>query len=172
VRKANDISAEFAFNAENLQTAANILKRYPEGRGRSALVPLLELAQRQNNGFLSHESMEYIAGFLDLHYMQVYEAASFYTMFNLKPIGKNHIQICTTTPCWLKGSDEIVKTCEQELGIKFGETTKDGKYSLSEVECLGACTNAPVVQINDEYYEDLSPEKIREIIKSRPLQNS
>lgn len=157
----------FKFNDKNLQKAEQIVKKYPPGRQHSAVLPLLDLAQRQSSGWLPQAAIEYVAGFLDMPYMRAFEVATFYTMFNLKPVGKHHIQVCTTTPCWLRGSDEIVKTCKDELGINCGEVTEDGRFSLVEVECLGACVNAPLVQINDDYYEDLTPEKMVEVIKER-----
>jgi NADH-quinone oxidoreductase subunit E len=134
------------------------------GRQKSAVLPLLDLAQRQNGGWLSVETIEYIADYIAEPYMRVYEVASFYSMFYLKPIGKYHIQVCGTTPCWLKGANDILKTCEERIGIKCGNTSVDGQFTISEVECLGACVNAPLVQINDDYYEDLTPDKMSDII--------
>lgn len=154
----------FSFTQENLVKAEAIIAKYPEGRQKSATLPLLDLAQRQNNGWLSVAAIEYVANFLGEPYMRVYEVASFYSMFYLKPVGKYHIQVCGTTPCWLRGAADIVKACENRLGIKCGETSEDGLFSISEVECLGACINAPVVQINDDYYENLDEQKIAEII--------
>ncbi|WP_341789346.1 NADH-quinone oxidoreductase subunit NuoE [Rickettsia endosymbiont of Polydrusus tereticollis] len=159
----------FTFDKKNSKLAEDIIKKYPAEGKRSAVLPLLDLAQRQVGGWLPTAAMEYVANLLDMPYMRAYEVASFYTMFNLKPVGKHHIQICTTTPCWLRGSDQIVKACEQTLKIKCGEVTPDKKFSLVEIECLGACVNAPVVQINDDYFEDLTAEKIEEIISK--LQN-
>ncbi len=154
----------FSFNEENLQKAKNIIKKYPENKQKSAILPLLDLAQRQNNGWLPKPSIEYVAKLLDLPFIRAYEVATFYTMFNLQPVGKYHIQICTTTPCWLRGSNEITNKCKKELGINFGELTMDKKFSLTEVECLGACVNAPIVQINDDFFEDLTEEKMQTII--------
>ena len=114
-------------------------------------------------------AIEYVANMLEMPYMRAYEVATFYTMFNLKPVGKYHIQVCTTTPCWLRGSDDIMKICEKKLGVKLKETTEDQKFTLSEIECLGACVNAPVLQINDDYYEDLTQEKMEKLIDK--LQN-
>lgn len=159
----------FTFDKKNLSLAEDIIKKYPPEGKRSAILPLLDLAQRQNGGWLPVPAIEYVANILEMPYMRAYEVATFYTMFNLKPVGKNHIQVCTTTPCWLRGSDDIMKTCKEKLGIKDKEVTKDQKFSLIEIECLGACVNAPVVQINDDYYEDLTPEKMEEIINK--LQN-
>ncbi|MGI4752932.1 MAG: NADH-quinone oxidoreductase subunit NuoE [Janthinobacterium lividum] len=154
----------FSFDKKNLSLAEDIIKKYPPEGKRSAILPLLDLAQRQNGGWLPVPAIEYVANMLEMPYMRAYEVVTFYTMFNLKPVGKNHIQVCTTTPCWLRGSDDIMKTCKEKLGIKDKEVTKDQKFSLIEIECLGACVNAPVVQINDDYYEDLTPEKMEAII--------
>jgi NADH-quinone oxidoreductase subunit E len=156
---------KFVFNEKNLRIAEETLTKYPKENKRSAILPLLDLAQRQNNGWLSRDAIEYIGELLDLSYIRVYEVASFYSMFNLKPVGKYHVQICGTTPCWLKGADKIRNICEQALKIKLGETTQDQQFTLSEIECLGACVNAPVVQINDDYYEDLDEEKMQELLK-------
>ncbi len=160
----NNEPASFIFNSENLAKAQEIIKRYPEGRQKSAVLPLLDLAQRQMHGWLPKVAIEYVAEFLQLPFIRAYEVATFYTMFNLKPVGKHHIQVCTTTPCWLRGSDKIVMACKKNLGIDIGQTTDDKQFSLVEVECLGACVNAPVVQINDDYFEDLTEEKMIEVI--------
>lgn len=153
----------FSYNEKNLEIAQRIIKKYPTTGKRSAVLPLLDLAQRQT-GWLPISAIEYVANFLDMPYIRVYEVATFYTMFNLKPVGKYHIQVCTTTPCWLRGSDQIMLACEKKLGIKSCEITNDKQFSLIEVECLGACVNAPVVQINDDYHEDLNTEKINDLI--------
>lgn len=155
--------ASFAFTSENLKFAQEIIAKYPAGRQQSAVMPLLALAQKQNNNWLPKMAMDYVAEMLSMPPVRVYEVASFYSMYNLSPVGKHFVQVCTTTPCWLRGSDGIVKACEHKLGIKMGETTKDGEFTLQEVECLGACVNAPMVQITshggaDDYYEDLTPE--------------
>ncbi|WP_419234654.1 NADH-quinone oxidoreductase subunit NuoE [Rickettsia endosymbiont of Nabis limbatus] len=160
----NTKMTNFSFDKKNLSLAEDIIKKYPPEGKRSAILPLLDLAQRQNGGWLPVPAIEYVANMLEMPYMRAYEVATFYTMFNLRSVGKHHIQICTTTPCWLRGSDDIMKTCEKKLGIKDKEVTKDQKFSLIEIECLGACVNAPVVQINDDYYEDLTPEKMEAII--------
>jgi NADH-quinone oxidoreductase subunit E len=157
----------FSFNDDNLKKGKAIISNYPEGRERSALLPLLDLAQRQCGGWLPHVALEYVAEFLNLPFIRVYEVATFYSMFHLSPVGKHHIQICGTTPCWLRGSSDIMSTCEEKLKIKCGDVTTDAKFSLSEVECLGACVNAPVVQINDEYYENLTPEMMKDLIDER-----
>lgn len=156
----------FAFSAENLAIAENILRRYPPGRQASAVMPLLMLAQRQNGGWLPPPVLKYVASFLGIPEIRVYEVATFYTMYNLKPVGRHHVQVCTNISCWLRGSDQIVEACRKTLGIGFNQTTDDGAFTLSEVECLGACVNAPVVQISLDYYEDLSPESMTAILEA------
>ena len=156
--------SEFKFNKINLANSKEVIAKYPEGRQASAVLPLLDLAQRQIGGWLTKEAMDYVAQMLDMAPIRVYEVASFYTMFNLKPVGKYRIQVCGTTPCWLRGAEDIMKTCKKELGIEKGETTKDGMFTLTEVECLCACVNSPVVAINDDYYEDLDTKSIKRII--------
>lgn len=140
-----------------------ILAIYPEGHKRGAMIPLLDLAQRQH-GWLPISAMNKVAEVLELPPMRVYEVATFYTMFMRKPTGKYHIQVCTTTPCWLMNSDDVLNTCRSKLGIEVGETTKDGLFTISEVECLGACVNAPMMAVNDDYYEDLSARDTAQII--------
>lgn len=154
----------FAFTPENLAKAEVIIARYPAGRQQSAVMPLLDLAQRQNGGWLTTPAMDAIATMLGMPPVRVYEVASFYTMYKHKPVGKHVVQLCTTTPCWLRGSEDIVSACESRLGIKLGQTTADGMFTLEEVECLGACVNAPMCQIGDHYYEDLTPENITGLI--------
>jgi len=154
----------FAFSAENAKRAETICARYPADRKASATIALLDLAQRQNGGWLSREAMEYVASYLEVAPIRVYEVASFYTMFNLQPVGKYLIQVCRTTPCWLRGSDGLTEACKKKLGVGLKEITEDGMFSIMEVECLGACANAPMVQINDDYYEDLTPEQMAKII--------
>ncbi|KAF0301550.1 putative NADH dehydrogenase [ubiquinone] flavoprotein 2, mitochondrial [Amphibalanus amphitrite] len=139
-----------------LQRADAIISIYPEGHQRAAVIPLLDLAQRQH-GWLPISAMHAVAKMLDMPNMRVYEVATFYTMFNRNPVGKFHVQLCGTTPCWLCGSDDIMAAIQKKLGIKNGETTKDGMFTLTEVECLGACVNAPMVQINDHYYVSTEP---------------
>ena len=145
----------FAFTPANLEKAKAHIAKYPPGRQASAVLPLLDLAQRQNGDWLPRAAMDVVADMLGMARIRVYEVATFYSMFNLKPVGRHFFQICTTTPCWLRGSDEVVAACERKLGIAVGETTPDGRFTLAEVECLGACVNAPVIQINDDFYEDL-----------------
>ncbi len=151
--------ASFAFSAENRAEADRIIAKYPKGRQASAVLPLLYVVQRQE-GWVPRVAMDVVAEILDMAPIRVYEVATFYTMFNLQPVGKYHIQVCRTTPCWLRGADQMSETCKRKLGIGLKETTKDGKFSLIEVECLGGCVNAPVVQINDDFYEDLDPKKL------------
>ena len=157
--------ANFAFSVENLEKVGKVVAKYPEGRAASAVIPLLDLAQRQQ-GWISVAAMDTVARMLGMPAVRVYEVATFYTMFNLEPVGAFLVQICTTTPCMLRGSDSIVEACRNHLGIDFGETTGEGTFTLKEVECLGACVNAPMVQINDDYYEDLDGNQIVEILES------
>ena len=154
----------FEFTAENLERARRIIGRYPPGRQASAVMPLLDLAQRQNGNWVSRAVMDYIADLLEMPRMRVYEVATFYTMYNKRPVGRHFVQVCTNVPCMLRGSDDIVKACERKLGIRMGGTTDDGQFSLVEVECMGACVNAPMVQIGDDYFEDLTPERMEEIL--------
>jgi NADH-quinone oxidoreductase E subunit len=147
--------ASFEFTPENLEKAKWYIAKYPHGRQASAVLPLLDLAQRQSGNWLPRAAMDYVADMLDMAPIRVYEVATFYTMFNLRPVGRWFLQACTTTPCWLRGSDEIVAACKKKLGIAPGHSTDDGKFTLVEVECLGACVNAPILQVNDDFYEDL-----------------
>lgn len=156
----------FAFSSENLAIAREIIRRYPEGRQASAVIPLLMLAQRQNAGWLPPPALNYVASYLEIPEIRVYEVATFYTMFNLKPVGRYHVQVCTNISCWLRGSDQIVEACREALGIGLNQTTADGQFTLSEVECLGACVNAPMVQIGLDYYEDLSPDSMIAILEA------
>jgi NADH-quinone oxidoreductase E subunit len=158
--------AEFAFSEENLAKARQIIARYPEGRQASAVLPLLDLAQRQNDGWLPRAAMDHVASILGMPPIRVYEVATFYTMYNLAPVGRHFVQVCTTTPCWLRGSAEVVDTCRRKLGIGLGETTADGQFTLAEVECLGACVNAPMMKINDAYYEDLDPASTEAVLEA------
>ncbi len=158
--------ASFAFNAANFAKAEAIIGKYPAGRQQSAVMPLLMLAQRQNANWLTKPAMDYIASMLAMPPVRVYEVASFYTMYNLAPVGRHMIEICTTTPCWLRGSDAIVSACENHLGVRIGETTADGQFTLKEAECLGACVNAPMCQVGDHFYEDLSPESVIALIET------
>mgnify|MGYP003326079690 FL=1 len=141
-----------------------ILDKYPSNRKASAVIPLLHYVQKKSNGWLPVPEIERVAEILDMPYMKVYEVASFYTMFNLKPVGKKLLQLCHTTPCWLRGSDQIEKSIYDTLKIKDGETTPDNMFTLMKVECLGACVNAPILQINDDYYEDLDYKSTKELL--------
>ena len=156
----------FAFNPENLERAKAIMAKYPPGRQASAVLGLLDLAQRQNANWLPRAAMDYVAGLLDMAPIRIYEVATFYSMFNLEPVGKWFLQICTTTPCWLRGSDEVVRACERKLEISMGETTPDGRFTMKEVECLGACVNAPVIQVNDDFYEDLDGARTETLLEA------
>lgn len=156
----------FEFTKENLVLAQRIIAKYPDSQQRSAVMPLLDLAQRQHNNWIPKVAMDYIAELLNMPPMHVYEVANFYTMYNKQPVGKYLIQVCRTTPCWLRGSDEVTKACQNRLGIQNGQTSKDNKFTLVEVECLGACVNAPVMQINDDYYEDLTADSTLKVIDS------
>eukprot|EP00835_Amoeboradix_gromovi_P005070 NODE_443_length_8546_cov_0.160057.p4 type:complete len:227 gc:universal NODE_443_length_8546_cov_0.160057:4852-4172(-) len=161
----NNPSIKFEFNSSNLKLAKQIISQYPVNYEKAAMIPLLDLAQRQN-GFLSISCMNYVSSLLRVPPMRVYEVASFYTMFNREPIGKYHIQVCTTTPCELCGSSKIVDAIKKHLNIDFGETTKDKLFTLSSVECAGACVNAPVMAVNDDYFEDLNESTTISILDS------
>ena len=154
----------FAFTPENLARAKQAIAKYPPGRQASAVLALLDLAQRQHGGWLPRAAMDHVAGILEMAPIRVYEVATFYTMFNLNPVGRYHLQVCRTTPCWLRGADDLTETCKRKLGIGLQGRTADGKFSLIEVECLGGCVNAPVVQINDDFYEDLDAKKLEAIL--------
>ncbi len=155
---------KFKFTPDYLERAKAHIAKYPDGRQASAVMPLLDLAQRQNGGWISREAMAYIAEMLEMAEIRVYEVATFYTMYNLEPVGKYLVQLCRTTPCWLRGANDLLSVCKEELGVGTGETTEDGLFTLIEVECLGACVNAPMVQINDDYFEDLTAAQMREIL--------
>lgn len=145
----------FEFTLTNQKRIAEIINKYPAGKQHSAVMPLLDLAQRQYHNWIPRAAMDKIAEILDMPKMKVYEVATFYTMFNTQPVGKYLVQVCRTTPCWLRGAADLTEACKRHLDIDLGETTKDGQFTLVEVECLGACVDAPVVQINDDYYENL-----------------
>ena len=159
-----EINDNFEWSKDNFEKISNILKKYPSNKIQSAVIPLLDLAQRQNKGWLSKNSMEKVAETLSMSYIRVLEVATFYSMFNLEPIGKNFVQICRTTPCWLRGSDKLSKVAQEVCNAQIGETSDDKKFTVVEVECLGACCNAPMIQINDEYYEDLDEESFRQLL--------
>jgi NADH-quinone oxidoreductase E subunit len=161
-----DQPASFVFTPENLAKAEKLIAKYPAGRQASAVLPLLYIAQEQMR-WVPRAAMDYVAGLLAMPAIRVYEVATFYTMFNLKPVGTWQLQVCTTTPCWLRGSDDVVDACRRKLGIDFGQTTPDGKFTLSEVECLGACVNAPIVQLNNgDFYEDLDGPRTEALIEA------
>jgi NADH-quinone oxidoreductase E subunit len=178
MRKHYDLNASYqpeTFAFRDGAVVDDILSRYPQAGKRSAVMPLLWLAQKQvaddgakvsptYGGWIPRAAMDEIARIIGQPPIKVYEVATFYSMYNLEPVGRHILQVCTTTPCWLQGSDGIMKACKSKLGIGNGETTKDGMFSLIEVECLGACANAPMMQINDEYYEDLTPERTVQMI--------
>jgi len=178
VKKKFDINAPYqpkSFSFKDAKRVSEIIARYPKGRQQSAVMPLLDLAQRQvgedgakakppYGGWIPKAAMDEIANIIGVAPMKVYEVATFYSMYNLAPVGKNLVQICTTTPCWLCGSSKIVEACEKASGTHVGETSADGLFTLMEVECLGACSNAPMVQINDDFYEDLTPETMTGIM--------
>jgi NADH dehydrogenase (ubiquinone) flavoprotein 2 len=178
MKKPFELNAPYqpeSFSFKDKKKVADIIALYPKGRQKSAVMPLLDLAQRQTGeegakanpvygGWIPRAAMDHIAEVLDMAPIKVYEVATFYSMYNTAPVGQNLIQVCTTTPCWLCNSDAIVQVCKKHLQIEMGETTADGKFTLVEVECLGACVNAPMVQINDDYFEDLTPETMTEVI--------
>ncbi len=178
MKKPVDLNAAYqpkSFEFRDMTKVSDILSRYPKGKQRSATMPLLDLAQRQvaedgatanppYGGWIPRAAMDKIAEIVDVPPVKIYEVATFYSMYNLAPVGKYLVQMCTTTPCMLCGSGNIVKTCESELGIHTGETTKDGLFTIVEVECLGACVNAPMVQVNDDYFEDLTPESMKTLL--------
>ena len=152
------------FSEEKLNKAKEIIARYPEGKQKSALLPVLHLAQEENNGWLSAEAMDYVAELLQLKPIEVYEVATFYSMYNLKPVGKYVFEVCQTGPCMLNGSDQIIDYIKKKLGIGVGETTADGLFTLKTVECLGACGYAPMMQMGENFREHLTPEKVDQII--------
>jgi NADH-quinone oxidoreductase subunit E len=163
-RLAADRPEEFAFTPENLEWARAQIEKYPEGRQASAVIPILWRAQEQMGGWLPEPALRSVANMLGLAYIRLYEIATFYTMFNLAPVGRHYVQVCGTTPCWLRGADQIKDTCRRLIGAP-GHVTSDGLFSWTEVECLGACVNAPVAQINKDYYEDLTPESLEAILE-------
>jgi NADH-quinone oxidoreductase subunit E len=153
------------FSEEKLKKVTEIIARYPEGKQKSALIPILHIAQEENNGWLSVEAMDYVAGLLQIKPIEVYEVASFYSMYNLKPVGKYVFEVCQTGPCMLKGSDNIIAYIKEQLDIGVGETTKDGMFTLKLVECLGACGYAPMMQMGKFFKEHLTPERVDQIIE-------
>ena len=162
---SKDQPEKFEFNDKNIELAKKMINNYPEGKQQSAVMSLLYLAQRQNNNWIPLAAMKYIAKFLNMPYIKVYEVATFYSMYNLSPVGKFFYQVCTTTPCMLRGAYKLVDVCKKKISNKEKEISSDGNSSWMEVECLGACINAPMIQINDEYYEDLDEKKLENIIE-------
>ena len=156
----------FQFSRDNLEQADREIKKYPKNRKSSAILALLYLAQKQNDNWIPLAAIKYIAKLLNISYMQVYEVSTFYSMFNLSPVGKYFVQVCTTTPCMIKGASKIVDACKKHISKNQGELSENKTCSWIEVECLGACVNAPMMQINQDYYEDLNESKTDEIIKN------
>lgn len=163
---AEDQPASFAFTKENEAEIKKILAKYPKDRQASAVMPLLDLAQRQHDNWIPMKAIEEIANRLDMAEIRVLEVASFYTMYNLKPVGKYFLQACTTTPCMLRGSDDMMRCIKDRYDIQSGQTSSCGRFSLLEVECLGACVNAPILQVNDDFYEDLDYETTGKLLDS------
>ncbi len=164
VRRLDSVQPEsFKFSAANLKWAKEQIKKFPNGRQASAVIPLLWRAQEQHDGWLPEPALRAVAEMLDMAYIRVYEIATFYTMFNLSPVGKYFVQLCGTTPCWLRGANDLKEVCRRVIGEQQ-EVTDDGMFSWLEVECLGACTNAPMVQINKDYYEDLTAESFEQLL--------
>ncbi|WP_135466592.1 complex I 24 kDa subunit family protein [Crenalkalicoccus roseus] len=164
--------AHFHFDAESEVQIEKIIRRYPPGKQASAVIPLLYIAQRQmkrqtGSAWVPRVAMDVVAARLGMAPIRVYEVATFYFMFNTRPIGKHHLQVCGTTPCWLRGSDEVLRACKDAGGLKgYGDTSADGLFTLTEVECLGGCVNAPVLQVDDDYYEDLDYESTVRLIEA------
>lgn len=156
---------QIKFSDKTLELVQRMMKRYPEGKHKSALIPVLHIAQAEFDGWLSAEVMDYVASIIAIQSVEVYEVASFYSMFNLKPIGKCHIEVCRTSSCWLRGAEELIIHLEKKLNIKVGETTADGMYTLKTVECLGSCGTAPMMQVGPDYYENLTFEKTDSLLQ-------
>ena len=162
-KPAKDQPKTFEFSSSSLEEAKNVIKNYPEGKQQSAVMTLLYIAQRQNNNWIPLAAMKYIAKFLNMPYIKVYEVATFYSMYNLSPVGKYFVQVCTTTPCMIRGANKLVEACKEKISENESELSSDKSCSWQEVECLGACVNAPMMQINEDYYEDLDKEKTLKI---------
>ena len=165
-RIATNQPNSFKFSKENEAEIKRVIAKYPKGRQASAVMPLLDLAQRQHHNWIPMKAIELIATKLDMAEIRVLEVATFYTMFNLKPVGQFFLQACTTTPCWLRGSDEMMRAIKDRYNISSGETSTCGRFSLLEVECLGACVNAPILQVNDDFYEDLDYQTTSDLLES------
>ena len=162
---------KFTFTDENLRRAQELFTKYPTENKRSSILALLDLAQRQNGGWISRGAVEYVGELLDLPYIRVYEVASFYSMFNLQPVGKCLIEVCRTSSCWLCGAEDIINHLEQKLNIKVGETSSDGMFTLKAVECLGSCGTAPMMQVGADYHENLSIEKVDKLVDGFKQEN-
>ena len=163
-RPAKDQPEKFEFSSASIELANNIIRKYPEGKQKSAVMALLYIAQKQNNNWIPLAAMKYIAKFLDMPYIKVYEVATFYSMYNLSPVGKYFVQVCTTTPCMIRGANKLVEACKEKISKNESELLNDKNCSWMEVECLGACVNAPMIQINEDYYEDLNAKDVEKII--------
>ena len=163
-RPAKDQPEKFEFNSNSLEAAKNIIAKYPKGKQQSAVMALLYIAQKQNDNWIPLAAMKYIANFLNMPYIKVYEVATFYSMYNLSPVGNFFVQVCTTTPCMIRGAYKLVEACKEKISKNENELSKNKSCSWMEVECLGACVNAPMMQINDDYYEDLDKEKTLKIL--------
>lgn len=159
-----DQKKDIRFDEQTMETVRKIIKRYPEGKHKSALIPILHIAQAEFDGWLSPEVMDYVAEILNIQSIEVYEVASFYSMFNLKPVGKCLIEVCRTSSCWLRGAEDVVRHIEKKLHISVGETTSDGMFTLKTVECLGSCGTAPMMQVGADYYENLTLDKVDELL--------
>jgi NADH-quinone oxidoreductase subunit E len=162
---------EVKFSDATLALVSKIIQRYPDGRHKSALIPILHLAQSEFDGWLSAGVMDYVASLLKIKPIEVYEVATFYSMFNTKPVGKCLLEICHTGPCWLRGADDIVEHLESRLNIKVGETTTDGMFTLKKVECLGSCGTAPMLQCGGDFFENLTSEKVDELVEKLGVAN-
>ena len=163
-RPAKDQPTSFEFNSSSLEVAKNMVAKYPKGQQQSAVMALLYIAQKQNDNWIPLAAMKYIAKFLNMPYIKVYEVATFYSMYNLSPVGKYFVQVCTTTPCMIRGASKLVEACREKISENETELSNNNNCSWMEVECLGACVNAPMMQINDEYFEDLDKQKTLEIL--------
>ena len=166
MKNSNSKFNNFKFSSKSNKEIKNILSKYPSNRKESGVLPILDLAQRDCGGWLPMEVIEKVAEVIGMPQIRVLEIASFYSMFNLKPVGKYHLQLCSTTPCWLRGSDDILRAIKDELKLNLGDTSDDGLFTLSKVECLGACVNAPILQVNDDFYEDLDYSSSIQILKN------
>ncbi len=163
-RPSKNQPEKFEFNSSSLEEAKSIVSNYPQGKQQSAVMALLYIAQKQNDNWIPLAAMKYIANFLDMSYIKVYEVATFYSMYNLAPVGKYFVQVCTTTPCMIRGANKLIEACKEKISENESQLSSDKNCSWMEVECLGACVNAPMMQINDDYYEDLDKEKTLEIL--------